>query len=187
MYFYIFIDKEKRSIGKQLSLTYGILKSSLNPVHLYITSFDDQSTALFTMKQNRGMQTEKIVSKTFKPVKLDSFPYLKLLELWRKKCVTMTVARLQAEKVRTSSYGGSIIYLVSSLDYDCFSLLLCFCFSFISLCQLSLPAHSSCNLKVFFSAPLLPLVLQMFCFHITISYRSCMLRTYRICMAHCAL
>ena len=54
MYFYIFIDKEKRSIGKQLSLTYGILKSSLNPVHLYITSFDDQSTAgTAILKQGR--------------------------------------------------------------------------------------------------------------------------------------
>lgn len=62
--------------------------------------FDDQSTATSIIKQNKVMHSDKIISKTFKTVKLDSFPYLKLLELWRKKCVTMTVARLQAEKVR---------------------------------------------------------------------------------------
>ena len=67
---------------------------------------DDQSTAISTIKQNKGIHIEKVISKTFKTVKLDSFPYLKLLELWRKKCVAMTVARLQAEKVRiTLSIG----------------------------------------------------------------------------------
>lgn len=62
--------------------------------------FDDQSTAISIIKQNKVMHADKKKSKTFKSVKLDSFPYLKLLELWRKKCVAMTVARLQAEKVR---------------------------------------------------------------------------------------
>ena len=125
------------------------------PHEVLESRLDDQSIALPTTKQNRGMHTEKIVSKTFKTVKLDSFPYLKLLELWRKKCVTMTVARLQAEKVCSSSYGGSIIHLISLPDFDSFSFLLCFCFSFISLCQFSLSAYSSCDSNILFSS-LLP-------------------------------
>jgi hypothetical protein len=87
------------------------------PHEVLESRFDDQSTALSTLKQNRGMHTEKIVSKTFKTVKLESFPYLKLLELWRKKCVTMTVARLQAEKVRTSNYTSYLI-LIASLYFS---------------------------------------------------------------------
>lgn len=141
--------------------------------------FDDQSTALSTLKQSRGMHSERIVSKTFKTVKLDSFPYLKLLELWRKKCVTLTVARLQAEKVRTSSHRGRIIHLMSSSDFDCFSLLLCFCYSLVSSCQFRLSAYSSCHSNICFAAPLLLLVLHIFCFYITISYRACVyVRTY---------
>lgn len=73
-----------------------------SPSHeLQESRVDDQSTALSAIKQNKGIHADKIISKTFKTVKLDSFPYLKLLELWRKKCVAMTVARLQAEKVCT--------------------------------------------------------------------------------------
>jgi hypothetical protein len=158
------------------------------PHEVLETRFDDKSTAFTALKQNRGIHTEKIVSKTFKTVKLDSFPYLKLLELWRKKCVSMTVARLQAEKVRTSSYSGSIIHLMFIPDFDCLSSL-CFCFSLISLCQfclqlIPLAIQTSSSLL---SSPTSPGPPHLF-FYITISYYVCMhVCTCRICKAHCAV
>ena len=47
------IDKEMRSLGKQLSLSYGVLKSAECPVHLYVTSYDENSIAGQAIK-NQG-------------------------------------------------------------------------------------------------------------------------------------
>ena len=44
-YFIYKTEKEKKSIAKQLSVAYGILKNSENPVHLYVTSFVSDSVS----------------------------------------------------------------------------------------------------------------------------------------------
>ena len=67
-----------------------------------IVPFHKQNDRKNTEKTEK---TEKVASQNirenvFKSVKLDSFPYLKLLELWRTKCFHTNMERLQTEKVR---------------------------------------------------------------------------------------
>ena len=44
-------EKEKRSLAKQLSLSYSAMKSTEIPVHLYVTSFNKESLAGQCLKQ----------------------------------------------------------------------------------------------------------------------------------------
>ena len=41
--FHSVAEKESKSVGKQLSIAYGKLKKCENPVHLYVTSFDENN------------------------------------------------------------------------------------------------------------------------------------------------
>ena len=51
-------------------------------------------------KNTRNKEVIEIVEKNiFKDLKLECFPYLRLLELWRKKCLCSVVERMRSEKV----------------------------------------------------------------------------------------
>jgi hypothetical protein len=64
-----------------------------------LVPFHNQNDRKHTERMEK-VDTQNIREKIFKSVKLDSFPYLKLLELWRNKCFHTSMERLQTEKVR---------------------------------------------------------------------------------------
>jgi tRNA (Guanine-1)-methyltransferase len=49
-------DKESRSLCKQLCLSYNVLKNAAQPVHLHVTSYDEQSFVGNMLKQQGGKQ-----------------------------------------------------------------------------------------------------------------------------------
>lgn len=48
---------------------------------------------------NKNENIEKNENQIFKNLNLECFPYLRLLELWRKKCLCSLVEKLRADKV----------------------------------------------------------------------------------------
>ena len=52
-------------------------------------------------KNTRNKEVIEIVD--FKGLKLECFPYLRLLELWRKKCLCSVVERMRSEKVENDN------------------------------------------------------------------------------------
>ena len=50
-------------------------------------------------KNTKNKDIEIVEKNIFKGLKLECFPYLRLLELWRKKCLCSVVERMRSEKV----------------------------------------------------------------------------------------
>ena len=61
--------------------------------------------------ENTGIADKKI----FKSLRAECFPYVRLLELWRKKCFCSVVERMRSEKVKNCSIIYSLSFLLSLL------------------------------------------------------------------------
>ena len=62
--------------------------------------FNGNQTKTVQSGKNERTENTNFADRTvFKELNIDSFPYLRLLELWRKKCFNCTVERMRSEKV----------------------------------------------------------------------------------------